>query len=123
MNESQEREFELKLSKAMRRVHAPDDLAKFLMAATEVQAERHLPRSERKHRWAFFVPRPQAAAWMAGALAAVVVVGVFAGDHAYRQHERSVQATQQFETATRITDQALEHTREQLARAGISLDQ
>ncbi len=115
--------FEEQLQKAMRHVDAPPTLVRFLEAAVEVERERTLPRKERKHRWAFFLPRPQFAAWMTSAVAAMLVVGVFAGEHAYRRHEQTVLATQQFETATRITDEALAHTREQLARAGVSLEQ
>jgi hypothetical protein len=40
----------------------------------------------------------------------------------HTEHERRVQAEQQFETAERITDQALQHTREQLRSQGIYLD-
>ena len=116
------REFEERLRKAMQRVDAPATMLKFLEAAAEVQAERLLPRRERKHRWASFVPRVQFAGWMTGALAAVLAIGVFVGGEAYKRHERSVEATRQFETATRITDQALAKTREQLQQAGVPLD-
>jgi hypothetical protein len=50
-------------------------------------------------------------------------MGVFAGAHIHTEHERKVQAQQQFEAAERITDQALERTREQLQAQGIYLDQ
>jgi len=114
--------FEEQLHKAMRRVDAPPTLMRFLEAAVEVERERTLPRNAGKHSWAFFLPRPQFAAWMTAAFAAMLAVGVFAGGHAYQRHERTVRATQQFETASRITDEALAHTREQLARAGVPLD-
>jgi hypothetical protein len=118
-----EQQFEESLRLAMRRMDAPETLAEFLEAAADVQAEQLLPRKERKHRWSFFVPRPQFAGWMTAAVATMLAVGVLGGEQAYRHHERKVRATQQFETATRITDEALAHTREQLARAGVSLDQ
>jgi hypothetical protein len=122
--------FEEQLQKAMRRVDAPPALMRFLEAAVEVEREHTMPRAKRKHRRAFLVPRfiprfaarPQLAALMTSAVAALLAVGVFAGEHAYRRHEQTVRATQQFETATRITDKALAHTREQLARAGVPLD-
>jgi len=120
---STEQDFEERLRLAMRRVDAPETMAKFLQAAAEVQAERMLPRKERKHKWAFYLARPQFAGWVTGAVAAVLAIGVFAGEQAYRRHEQRVIATRQFETANRITDQALEQTRQQLARAGVSLDQ
>ncbi len=114
--------FEEQLQKAMRRVDAPPTLVRFLEAAVEVERERTLPRSRREHRWAFFVPRPQFAVWTTAAVAAMLAVGVFAGEQTYRRHEQTVRATQEFETATRITDQAMAHTREQLARAGVPLE-
>jgi len=115
-------DFEKSLTKAMRRVDAPETLAKFLMAAAEAEAERSLPRSERKHPWVWSLPR----AWFgaaAFATAALLLVGAVGGERLHQRHMREAEATQQFETATRITDQALEHAREQLARAGVSLEQ
>jgi hypothetical protein len=60
---------------------------------------------------------------MAFATAALVLLGVVGGERVHERHVREAEATQQFETATRITDQALEHARQQLARAGVSLEQ
>jgi hypothetical protein len=120
MSEFEDQDFEQKLSKAMRRVNAPDDLARFLMAATEVQAERHLLRRERKHRWAWFMPN--ANAWFGTGVAAMLLLIAFTGVQVHERHERRERAEQQFETATRITDQALAQAREQLQRAGVPLD-
>ncbi len=64
--------------------------------------------------------------WMGGALAATVLLGSFAVQdlRAHRERERQrVLATQQFSTATRITEQAMEHTREQLKRSGVLQDE
>jgi hypothetical protein len=108
-------DFEKKLAKAMRRVDAPPNVAKFLAAAAEVHAERELPRAERKHRWAFFLPVPPA-----GALAALLVLGVFAGEQVHERRQQA-KAEQQFETAMRVTDHALDQTRAQLQRAGLKL--
>jgi ABC-type uncharacterized transport system auxiliary subunit len=70
------------------------------------------------------MPRiPQARAWMGGAIAAVLAMGVFAGAHIHEQHERRVVAQQQFETAERITDETLARTRAELEQRGINLDQ
>jgi hypothetical protein len=114
-------DFEKQLAKAMRRVDAPPNVAKFLALATEVHAERELPRRERKHRWAFFLPMPPS--WAAGALAAVLVLGVFAGQqvHERAQERKAAVARQQFETAMRVTDHALDQTRAQLERVGLNL--
>ena len=55
------------------------------------------------------------------AIAATLVGGVFAAQDVRERHEREQRqaiATQQFETATRITDQVLAHTRDELERSG-----
>ncbi|MGI4830386.1 MAG: hypothetical protein ACRYFU_19620 [Janthinobacterium lividum] len=57
-----------------------------------------------------------------GAIAACLVAGFFGAEDVHERRERehaAVIANQQFKTATRITDEALEHTREQLRRAGV----
>jgi len=111
-------DFEKRLTRAMQRVDAPETMAKFLMAAAEVQAERELPRSQRKHRWAFFLPMPPA--WAAGAVAALLVMGIFAGEQVH-QRTQERKAEHQFETAMRVTDHALDQTRASLERAGLRL--
>jgi hypothetical protein len=113
-------EFERELTKAMRHVDAPWTLAESVMAAVKAEEQRKtrlFPRG-----WSF----SKAQAWFAPAgfaLAALLLVGVVIGERVHERHKREVTATQQFEQATRITDQALEHTREQLAKAGVSMEQ
>ncbi len=107
--------------------------AKFLALAEEAERKRvHAGGGFRLIKFSnggrvFAMPRiPQARAWMGGAIAAVLAMGVFAGAHIHEQHEqheRQMMAQQQFETAERITDEALARTREQLERQGINLDQ
>lgn len=115
-------EFERALAKAMQRVDAPETLVQFLTLATEVKRESVLPWRKRRHKFAFVVPG--ARMWVGGAVAAVLVLGVFGAElvHVRREREKAEIATRQFEAATRITDQALRQTREQLARAGVSLE-
>ena len=113
-------DFELALKRAMQRVDAPETLMKFLTAATEVKRERVLPWRERKHRWAFFVPKAQA--WMGGALAAVLALGMY-GAQVLHQRREQAKADQQFGVAMQATDHALAQTREQLQRAGLKLDE
>ncbi len=64
--------------------------------------------------------------WLGGAIAAGLLVGLFAGGTALeRRHADELQAakaTAQFETAERITDHAMEQAREQVERAGVDLD-
>jgi hypothetical protein len=63
----------------------------------------------------------RARAWLGGAIAAALLAGVFVGDqvHERRERERADTAQRQFEAGMRITDAALEHTRDQLRRAGV----
>jgi hypothetical protein len=60
--------------------------------------------------------------WRLGslALAAALTACLFTGEQLHRRHQQQL-ADQQFLTAVRITDQALDQTREQLLRAGIHL--
>lgn len=75
---------------------------------------------------------PRSAVWRlvaGGALAASVLAGTFGVELERRHREASrmahqhVVANQQFDEATRITDAALAHTRDQLQRAGVFEDQ
>jgi hypothetical protein len=119
--------FERALHKALsNKVSAsPEAMAKFLAIADEAQEYQ---RRTGKH---WFTPRgggkilvfPKPRAWMGGALAAALVIGVFTAEQVHDRRERRAMADQQFQTATQIENQALEHTRELLARKGISLDQ
>jgi hypothetical protein len=129
-------EFELALGRAMRRVEVRAETTAKLLALAE-EAEKKHGRAGGGLRLinfssggfssggrVFAMPRiPRAKAWMGGAIAAVLAMGCFAGAHIHTEHERRVQAERQFEAAERITDQALEQTREQLRAQGIYLDQ
>ncbi len=114
-------DFEGQLKKAMQRVDAPENLAKFIALAAEVQEDKHLPRRDRRNRWAFVLP--WSASWVGGAVVAVaaVLVVIFSagGLHVRQEHERVRTAEKEFEVSQQITEQALEHTREQLQRAGV----
>jgi hypothetical protein len=109
--------FELQLTQALRRVDAPEGFAARVMECTTSSAKVVTMHP----RFATLRVRT----WTGGAIAAMLTLGVFGAEQAHVRHERVAQvalAQQQFETATRITDQALEHTREQLARAGVLQD-
>ncbi len=125
-------EFEQALARSMRRVEVPaETTAKFLALAE--QAERQRSRAGGSSRLLKFsnsgraIPMPRlgvwSRSWMGGAIAAVLAMGIFVGTHVHQQHERRVEAQKQFETAERITDQALARTRAELARQGIELEQ
>jgi hypothetical protein len=128
------KEFEQALSRAMQRVELrAETTAKFLALAEEAERKRvHAGGGFRLIKFSnggrvFAMPRlPQARAWMGGAIAAVLAIGVFAGAHIHEQHEqheRQMMAQQQFETAERITDEALARTRAELEQRGINLEQ
>ena len=110
MNEFETRQFEVRLLQALRPVAAPQGFADRLMAKVEAAPRRKV-----------LVMSPRTSTWVSGAIAAVLALGIFTGERVHQQHERQL-ATQQFETATRIEDQALAHAREQLERAGVPLD-
>lgn len=130
MDDPRMREFEQALNRAMQRVEVrAETSAKFLALAEEAERKRvHAGGGFRLIKFSdrgrvFAMPRPRA--WMGGAIAAVLAVGVFVGAHVHEQHEqheRQVQAQQEFATAERITDETLARTREQLERQGINLD-
>ena len=112
-------EFELELARAMRRVDAPEGFAARVMerAASPVDVEQKvLVMRPRSGLW-----RMQA--WMGGAIAAVLVLGMVAAEQMHLRRERAEQAKadQQFAVAMQVTDHALAQTREQLQRAGLKL--
>src|ERR1700760_902775 len=131
MNDPRMKEFEQALSRAMQRVEVrAETSAKFLALAEEAERKRvHAGGGFRLIKLSnggrvFTMPRlPQARAWMGGAIAAVLAMGVFVGTHVHEQHERRVAAQKQFETAERITDQTLARTRAELEQRGINLEQ
>jgi hypothetical protein len=108
-------EFDVRLRTAMQRVEAPDQLLRSVMAA--VQTEQKPTWRERLQRFTM----PQTRVWATGAMAALLALVALGGEQ-WQQHRERELATQQFEAASRITDQALEHTRQQLERAGIPLE-
>ena len=107
---------EVQLTQALRPVDAPEGFAARVMERTGSSAKVVAIRP----RFATLRVRT----WAGGAIAAMLALGVFGAEQAHVRHEReqAALAQQQFETATRITDQALEHAREQLARAGVLQD-
>jgi len=126
-------DFEKQLSKALERVDAPGNFVERVMqrAGTESFATTsHVRKSGHGAPKWLDVLRAwhwMASPWAGGAVAALLVAGVFlTGEHVHREHERQVQvqqATQQFETATQITDRALAHAREAMKRAGVDAEQ
>jgi hypothetical protein len=109
-------DFEKDLTQAMQRLDAPEGFAARLMerAAAESVDQRRLIVTPRR-RW-----------WWSGsgiAVAAGLVAGMFVAQQVHVRHEReqAAVAQQQFETAMRVTDHALDRTRARLERSGIRL--
>ena len=105
--------FERDLTAAMRPLRLPEGFADRVLA----QVEGDRPAQPRAKVIPFRAWRLVGGA----AIAAALVGGVFATqqarEHREREHRQAI-ATQQFETATRITDQVLAHTRDELERSG-----
>jgi len=123
--------FEQELRKALERVDAPPTLRAFL--ETAIEAEEHRKRTSnlwftpKRGGKLLVLPKPwrwMASPWAGGAVAALLVAGVFVtGAHVHEERVKQAQATQQFEQATQITDRALEHAREKMRKAGVDLNQ
>ena len=106
-------EFELQLARAMRRVDAPEGFAERIMERSASPAETVVVMRRHQGMW-----RMQA--WMSGAVAAALALGVFGAEQIHQRREQA-KADQQFAVAMQVTDHALAQTREQLQRAGLKL--
>lgn len=112
-DQDQMRTEEAELRERMKRVAAPAGFAERLMARAEAEPKRGKVLLFRS---------PTARAWMGGAIAAALTLGVFVGSEVHERRERQqAQVQQQFDTAMQVTDQALDRTRDKLAKAGITL--
>ena len=107
-------EFELQLARAMARVAVPEGFAaRVLDRAASPAAQTVVVMRPRSGLW-----RMQA--WAGGAIAAVLVLGMFGAEQLHQRREQA-KADQQFALAMQVTDHALAQTREQLQRAGLKL--
>ncbi len=105
-------EFELQLARAMARVDAPEGFAARVMDKAELTQKVAVMRPRTR------LPRMQA--WMGGAVAAVLALGIYGAEQLHQRREQA-KADQQFAVAVQVTDHALAQTREQLQRAGLTL--
>lgn len=113
-------EFERDLARALRRVEVRSETtAKFLAIAVEARAE-HQRTGKMWVRPAsggrlLFLPKPRI--WLGGAIAAVLVLGLFVGEKAQERRKAEIVA-RQFEVAMRITGRTLDGVGERVSRAG-----
>jgi hypothetical protein len=123
MSEHEEKlgDFEEQLAGALKRVAAPTGLMRSVMLAVEADESR------KQTWWTRIFDFPRIPDWAFGAVAATVIVGALVGGqmHERREHVRveaqqRAEANREFETANRITDRALDHVRQQLAKAGVA---
>lgn len=107
-------ELEQYLTQALRRVDPPDGFAERTL--TRIQSFAPV-------RAKVVMMPPRGRLWASGAIAAALLAGIFFSEQTYvrHQHEQAELAQQQFDAGIRITDKALEHTREQLERAGVRI--
>jgi hypothetical protein len=116
MSEIDGMEFDEVLATAMQPVEAPEGFAERLMTRAAAVEAVVRPKSR-----VLMFPAPRA--WRSGAIAAVLVMGcALGGLHVKHMHE-AAQQTAEFELSLQITNQALAQTRQQLQKAGVSLDQ
>jgi len=106
-------EFDEVLARMLRRVDTPEGFAARVM-------ERAIAPAKPKGK---LLLMPRVPAWMGGAIAAVLVMGalITARVHVVHQQEQVALTERQFETAIRVTNQALDQTQMQLQRAGLKL--
>lgn len=116
---------EAELRAELKRVAAPAGFADRLMARVETEQTKQGAQPQRGaqlQRGKLLMFRsPVARTWIGGAIAAMLTLGVFVGGEIRERREEQRRVQQEFDTAMRVTDHALEQTRGQLARAGISL--
>ncbi len=115
-------DFEKQMAKALQRLEAPENFAQRVMQRAE--AGSFAACAQARKGWSLPASwRWMMSPWAGGALAALLVAGVFVtGARMHQEHAKQAQATQQFEQATQITDRALEHAREKMRKAGVDLD-
>jgi 2-polyprenyl-3-methyl-5-hydroxy-6-metoxy-1,4-benzoquinol methylase len=109
-----ESDFEQQLARALHHVDPPKGFADRTLAHLQPSAPARL-------RVVTMTPRPRR--WASGALAATLVVAAILTQQTHARHQRQQAeiAQQQFDAAMRITDNTLEHVRQQLQRAGVQI--
>jgi hypothetical protein len=121
---------ELTMQAAMQRVDAPAGFADRVMARVAAEGAGSVASPTPKRRLLVFPRRAMERGmtlrrhnpWLAGSMAAGLLLAGVLGHQAYRQHERAV-ANQQFATTLRVEQQTMNHVRAQLAAAGVPMEE
>jgi hypothetical protein len=115
MGEREPDEFEQQLTQALCHVDPPKGFAVRVLERTAPPARAATMRRR--------MAKLRGRAWIGGAIAAMLMLGVVVGDQVYVRHEReqAVLANRQFAMAMRVTNRALDQTRAQLKQAGLML--
>jgi len=112
MNNWNNEEFDEELARMLPHVDAPHGFAAKVIAAAEAPKKAKV------------LAFPQIRTWATGAIAAGVIVGALAVGDVHRRHEQQrAEAQRQFDAATQITDRVLARARQQVVKAGISLEE
>ncbi len=111
-------EFEEQLARQLRRVDAPEGFALRVLDRVSDDAVRKTPLRARVFTMPAWSFKPRV--WVGGAIAAALVLVCFAAQQVHVRQQQA-QAQQQFDTAMRVTDHALDQTRAHLERAGFKL--
>jgi hypothetical protein len=107
-------DLEHNLTRGLRHVDPPAGFADRVMARAQASA----PPAK------VVVMKPRPRVWASGALAATLLLAALVTQQTHARHERQEQAEraqQQFDAGIRITGDTLEHVRQQLQEAGVSL--
>jgi len=105
-------EFDEELARMLPHVDTPQGFAAKVMAVAEAPKKAKV------------LAFPRIRTWATGAIAAGVIVGALAVGDVHLKHEQQrAEAQRQFDAATQITDRVLARTRQQIAKAGISLEE
>ena len=111
-------EFEEQLARQLRRVDAPEGFALRVLDRVSDDAVRKMSLRARVFTMPAWSFKPRV--WVGGAIAAALVLVCFAAQQVHVRQQQA-QAKQQFDTAMRVTDHALDQTRAHLERAGFKL--
>ena len=115
--------FEERLTEALRRVDAPEGFAARAMRRCE-EAASPTPSWPKKAARASRLPWVPARAWAAAALV-LVAIGAMAAYQvqARRERARVARLQTQFDAAMQVTSRALDHTKAQLSRRGVFVEE